>query len=103
MDGESMAKESAVSRTSRWSQKVTAKSHALDLEEGVFTWQDPARIAHSLKRSAEASERRKAPPFRSAMSMLVFYINRAGKNLDEDQKRILEQAKGELRKLYGRA
>ncbi len=85
-----------------WSAKVTRESDALDLEEGVFTWRDPKRIAESLKRSAEASKRRKAPPFRSAMSMLVFYINRAGKNLHEEQRRILEQAKDELRKLYGR-
>lgn len=89
--------------TSRnWSAKVTRESFALELEEGVFTWQDPKRIAESLKRSAEASTRRKAPPFRSAMSMLVFYINRAGRNLDEDQKRVLEQAKDELRALYGK-
>lgn len=87
--------------TRYWSNRVTRESNALDLEEGVFTWRDPRRIARSLRRSAEASTRRKAPPFRSAMSMLVFYINRAGKNLDEDQLRILEQAKEELRKLYG--
>jgi hypothetical protein len=86
----------------KWSAKVTMESFALDLDEGVFTWKDPKKIALSLKRSAEASARRKAPPFRSAMSMLVFYINRAGKHLDEQQKRILEQAKAELRKLYGR-
>ncbi|HEY5994548.1 MAG TPA: DUF3175 domain-containing protein [Gallionellaceae bacterium] len=85
-----------------WSGKVTRESAALDLEEGVFTWRDPKRIARSLKQSAEASTRRKAPPFRSAMSMLVFYINRAGKNLDDGQLRILEQAKDELRALYGR-
>ena len=85
-----------------WSGRVTRESHALDLEEGVFTWKDPRRIARSLKRSAEASTRRKAPPFRSAMSMLVFYINRAGKNLDDEQRAILEQAKDELRKLYGK-
>ena len=66
----------------------------------MFTWQDPLKIAQSLKRSADASTRRKSPPFRSAMSMLVFYINRAGKNLDENQRRILEQAKAELRTLY---
>ncbi|MDE2309728.1 MAG: DUF3175 domain-containing protein [Betaproteobacteria bacterium] len=83
-----------------WPARVTRESFALELEEGVFTWQDPKRIAQSLKRSAETSTRRKAPPFRSAMSMLVFYINRAGKNLDENQKRILEQAKDELRALY---
>lgn len=84
-----------------WSAKVTRESNALDLESGVFTWHDPARIAQSLKRSAEASTRRKATPFRSAMSMLVFYINRAGKHLDEGQRRVLEQAKGELRRLFG--
>lgn len=67
----------------------------------MFTWQDPKRIAQSLKQSADNSTRRKAPPLRSAMSMLTFYINRAGKNLDEKQKRILEQAKEELRALYG--
>ncbi len=85
-----------------WSSRVTRESAALDLEEGVFTWKDPRRIALSLKRSAEASQRRKSTPFRSAMSMLVFYINRAGKQLDPGQKVILEAAKVELRKLYGR-
>ncbi|MDO8206858.1 MAG: DUF3175 domain-containing protein [Gallionella sp.] len=85
-----------------WSARVTRESYALDLEEGVFTWDDPKRIAQSLKRSADTSLRRKAPPFRSAMSMLVFYINRAGKHLNENQKRILEQAKDELRALYGK-
>ena len=86
----------------RWSGKVTRESHALQLDDGVFTWKDPARIARSLQRSAEASTERKATPFRSAMSMLVFYVNRAGTNLDEDQREILEQAKGELRRLYGK-
>ncbi len=85
-----------------WSAKVTRESDALDLEEGVFTWKDPKKIALSLKQSADKSKRRKAVPFRSAMSMLVFYINRAGKNLEAKQKHILEQAKDELRKLYGR-
>jgi hypothetical protein len=85
-----------------WSGKVTRDGHALELEEGVFTWQDPARIARSLKRSAEASTQRKSEPFRSAMSMLSFYINRAGRNLDADQRRVLEQAREELRRLYGR-
>jgi hypothetical protein len=84
----------------RWSAKVTRESHALELEPGVFTWSDPRRIARSLKRSADASTARKAPPLRSAMSMLVFYINRAGTNLDPEQKRILDEAKEELRKLY---
>ena len=86
----------------KWSAQVTRESNALELEAGVFTWDDPLRIARSLKRSADASRRRKSPPFRSAMSMLVFYINRAGKHLDEKQRRVLEQAKVELRRLYGR-
>ena len=97
-----MVKDKTTS-SKNWSAKVTRESYALDLEEGVFTWRDPKRIARSLKKSADASKRRKATPFRSAMSMLVFYINRAGKNLDKDQKHILEQAKDELRKLYGKA
>ncbi len=83
-----------------WSSGVTKHSIALDLEEGVFTWNNPKKIAESLKNSAEQSTRRKAPPFQSAMSMLNFYINRAGKNLRPEKKRILEQAKAELRKLY---
>lgn len=83
-----------------WSARVTRESHALALEEGVFTWTDPKRIARSLKRSADTSKTRKAPPLRSAMSMLVFYINRAGTNLDSNQKRTLEAAKDELRRLY---
>jgi hypothetical protein len=86
----------------RWSGKVTRESHALQLEDGVFTWKDPAKIARSLQKSAEASTERKATPFRSAMSMLVFYVNRAGKNLDPEQRAILEQAKRELRRLYGK-
>ncbi len=84
----------------KWSDRVTRESNALDLEMGVFTWTDPKKIALSLKRSADNSTRRKAEPFRSAMSMLVFYINRAGKNLDKNQSRILERAKEELRILY---
>jgi putative cell wall-binding protein len=90
------------SASGNWSARVTRESSALELEAGVFTWQDPRKIAQSLKRSADTSTHRKSPPFRSAMSMLVFYINRAGKNLDEKQKRILEQAKVELRVLYGK-
>ena len=86
----------------RWSQRVTRTSNALDLKHDVFTWRDPGRIARSLKRSAETSARRKAGPFQSAMSMLNFYINRAGRSLPPTQKRILERAKVELRKLYGR-
>ena len=90
------------SSNKQWSAKVTHESHALELEDGVFSWNDPKRIARSLKASAEASSSRKASPYRSAMSMLVFYINRAGKNLDDSRRRILEQAKDELRALYGR-
>lgn len=86
-----------------WSQKVTESSHALDLEPGVFTWDDPRQIALSLKNSAERSNRRKAGSFRSAMSMLTFYINRAGTQLSDTQRERLEMAKDELRQLYGRA
>ena len=86
----------------KWSGDVTKYSNALDLEKEVFTWNDPLRIAISLKRSAEGSTRRKTTPYASAMSMLNFYINRAGKNLDTGQKRVLEQAKDELRKVFGR-
>lgn len=86
----------------KWSDKVTKESNALDLEKGVFTWNDPKKIAASLKKSAEQSTRRKAGPYQSAMSMLNFYINRAGKKLPDQQKRILQQAKDELRRLYGR-
>ncbi|OGM22152.1 hypothetical protein A2863_01145 [Candidatus Woesebacteria bacterium RIFCSPHIGHO2_01_FULL_38_9b] len=85
-----------------WSDEVTKHSIALDLEEGVFTWDDPKRIAVSLKSSADESLRRKGTPFQSAMSMLNFYINRAGKKLPPERKKILEDAKVELRKLYGR-
>jgi hypothetical protein len=88
--------------TKYWSNEVTRHSDALDLEDNVFTLDDPAAIARSLKRSAEASARRKSAPFRSAMSMLTFYINRAGKGLPEDRKRVLERAKAELRKAFGR-
>jgi len=86
----------------RWSNKVTRESNALDLEYGVFTWKNPRKIALSLKMSAELSDRRKAKPFQSAMSMLNFYINRAGKNLPAKQKKILNQAKEELRKVFKR-
>jgi hypothetical protein len=87
----------------RWSQEVTEKSDALDLDEGVFTWKNPKRIATSLKRSAEHSRRRKTSAFRSAMSMLTFYVNRGGKDLPKTQKNILERAKDELRAQFGRA
>ncbi|MBY8826691.1 DUF3175 domain-containing protein [Hephaestia mangrovi] len=86
----------------KWSQDVTEHSDALDLDDGVFTWKDPKRIAQSLKASAEQSERRKGSPLQSAMSMLTFYINRAGKDLDADQRKVLEDAKDELRAAFGR-
>jgi len=92
----------AEASTRSWSQDVTERSDALDLEQGVFTLKDPKKIAASLKRSAEASTRRKADPFRSAMSMLVFYINRAGKTLNEADRARLERAKDELRKAFGK-
>ena len=92
----------AKSRASRWSQHVTETSNALDLDSGVFTWSDPKQIAASLKRSAEASHRRNGFPLESAMSMLNFYINRAGESLPPKQERILEQAKAELRKLFAK-
>lgn len=95
-----MAAKKSRRQTRKWSQQVTESSSALDLEAGVFTWSDPKRIARSLAHSAEASKRRKAEPYRSAMSMLVFYINRAGRKLDRRQKQILEQAKHELKLLY---
>jgi hypothetical protein len=87
----------------RWSQDVTEKSDALDLDRGVFTWKNPKRIAASLKRSAEHSRRRKSGAFRSAMSMLTFYVNRGGKDLPKSQKSVLERAKDELRAQFGRA
>jgi hypothetical protein len=86
----------------KWSAKVTRESDALDLENSVFKSRDPKRIAASLKRSAERSKRRKADPYRSAMSMLNFYINRAGRNLPGRGKRVLERAKNELRRLFGK-
>ena len=86
----------------RWSQRVTEKSNALDLEQGVFSRNDPRSIARSLKRSADRSQRRKSAPFRSAMSMLTFYLNRAGKKLSRSRRKRLEAAKEELRDLYGK-
>ena len=86
----------------RWSKKVTERSNALDLEKGVFSKDDPRSIARSLKRSADRSRRRKSDPFRSAMSMLTFYINRAGKKLSKAKLKQLQAAKEELRALYGR-
>jgi hypothetical protein len=89
-------------RTRRWSAKVTKRSDALDLESDVFKGKDSHRIALSLKRSAQRSKRRKGTPYQSAMSMLNFYVNRAGKNLPQSRKRVLERAKDELRDVFGR-
>jgi hypothetical protein len=86
-----------------WSQSVTAHSNALDLERDVFKKLDPREIALSLKYSAEHSARRRGTAFQSAMSMLTFYINRAGRDLDEKQRNVLERAKDELRSLFGKA
>jgi Protein of unknown function (DUF3175) len=91
-----------LTKSRRWSHEVTEKSNALDLESNVFTQDSPRAIAASLKRSAEASTRRKSDPYRSAMSMLVFYINRAGRNLSPERRKKLEAAKDELRALFGR-
>jgi hypothetical protein len=90
------------SKNRRWSDRVTKHSDALDLESKIFKSTNPRRIALSLKRSAQASKRRKGTPYQSAMSMLNFYINRAGKSLPQNQKRVLERAKDELRKVFGR-
>lgn len=87
-------------KAKKWSGRVTRESDALDLRHGVFKLNDPRKIAASLKRSAERSHRRKADPYRSALSMLTFYINRAGKNLPASRKRKLNDAKGELKKLF---
>jgi hypothetical protein len=89
-------------QSEKWSAEVTRHSNALDLEQNVFESDDPHKIALSLKRSAERSQRRKAEPFRSSMSMLTFYINRAGKKLPAKRKRTLEKAKDELRKAFGK-
>jgi hypothetical protein len=89
--------------TKRWSKRVTETSNAMDLEKGVFKRKSPRAIALSVKRSAERSTRRRSPPFRSAMSMLTFYLNRGGKNLPAAEKKIVMNAKDELRKLYHRA
>ena len=86
----------------KWSQEVTEHSDALDLEKGIFSSEDPKKIADSLKRSAEHSHRRKGTPFQSAMSMLTFYINRAGRDLPVKQRHVLDAAKDELRKDFGR-
>ena len=90
-------------RQKRWSQRVTESSNALELEPGVFRKSAPHQIAASLKRSAERSRRRKTDPFRSSMSMITFYVNRAGKQLSEERQEVLDAAKEELRKLFGRS
>ena len=96
------AKAKRAGPAKKWSQEVTEHSDALDLQSSVFTWDDPKRIAASLKRSAERSHRRKSEPYRSAMSMLTFYINRAGGNLPTRRRKVLERAKDELRAAFGR-
>lgn len=95
-------KGSVNKRTRRWSKRVTETSDSLDLENKVFKKDDPAAIAKSLKQSANKSHRRKGSPLQSAMSMLNFYINRAGKNLPEKQLSVLEKAKDELRNAFGK-
>jgi hypothetical protein len=102
LDAEEDMAASRRSPVKRWSQRVTERSNALDLEKGVFSQRDPKRIARSLKRSAERSRRRKSDPYRSAMSMLTFYVNRGGRSLSAAQRKRLESAKNELRRLYGR-
>lgn len=97
------AKHKTRSAKRKWSRKVTEHSDALTLKKRVFASRSPARIAASLKRSAERSHRRKSSPYRSAMSMLTFFINRAGKTLSDERRRILEQAKQELRHQFGRS
>ena len=89
-------------KTKKWSADVTDNSDALDLQKGVFKSDSPATIAKSLKRSAERSSRRKTSPFRSALSMLTFYVNRAGKNLSAGRRKTLTAAKDRLRQLFGR-
>jgi uncharacterized protein DUF3175 len=100
--GRGARKSTARKSGRRWSAAVTHNSDALDLKRGVFTLKDPKRIAASLKRSAERSGRRKADPYRSALSMLTFYLNRAGRNLPAAQRRTLQRAKGGLRRQFGR-
>jgi hypothetical protein len=91
------------SKTHRWSARVSQHSNALDLKQRLFTYSSPGKIARSLKQSAEKSRRRKGSPYQSAMSMLNFYINRAGKKLPGKQRQVLEKSKNELRRLYHRA
>ena len=96
------AKKTVKKATKRWSAEVTEHSDAMDLKDGVFKLKDPKKIAASLKRSAEKSNRRKSPPYQSAVSMLTFYMNRGGKNLPASQTKVLERAKEELKTLFGR-
>jgi len=102
MAGTAIRKSMRRSAGRRWSARVTRESDALDLKSGVFKLRDPKQIAASLKRSAERSRRRKASPYRSALSMLTFYINRAGKNLPASRRKTLQRAKIELRRQFGR-
>jgi hypothetical protein len=95
-------KTKAPKKAAQWSHQVMEKSDAMDLKAGVFKLRSARAIALSLKKSAEASDRRKSPPFRSAMSMLNFEINRAGKNLSAERLKVLNRAKEELRKAFGR-
>ncbi|HWE47081.1 MAG TPA: DUF3175 domain-containing protein [Caulobacteraceae bacterium] len=99
---ESHRNERSAHKDHRWSADVTEHSHALELDRDVFKSDDPKAIARSLKRSAEHSHKRKSSPYRSAMSMLTFYINRAGDNLSADHRRVLEAAKDELRAEFGK-
>jgi len=100
--GKAAATSRAKRPARRWSQRVTRQSDALDLDRGVFTLHDPKRIAASLKRSAEHSSRRKAGAYRSALSMLTFYINRAGRQLSKSQRQRLDRAKTELKRQFGK-
>jgi Protein of unknown function (DUF3175) len=97
-----VARDGRKAKIKRWSQRVTETSNALDLEKRVFARDSPRAIARALKRSADRSPRRKASSFQSAMSMLTFYVNRAGRNLSAGKRARLERAKDELRELYGR-
>ncbi len=97
------SRSAARSGKQKWSAEVTKNSNALDLDKGVFTKGSPTRIAHSLERSADKSTRKKSDSYRSAMSMLTFYINRAGKNLPDSKKKILEKAKEILREDHAQA
>jgi hypothetical protein len=98
-----MTKQRHKTSACKWSHSVTEHSDAHDLEHGVFAQEDPKKIAASLKRSAEKSERRKSSPYRSAMSMLTFYLNRAGPNVSQTQRKRLESAKDELRSLFDKS